>query len=138
MSISVPTFYGGMLYKSTPDAVTRYFSFKILFSFSFCKFFCQSFFILYYISIDLNSYFSKFLYQSFLFCTGMVFCDCAEELQAYFEQYGKVVEVVLKTDQHTGLPRGFGFVGFADSASVDKVTVCVISSILCRTCFLFR
>jgi len=56
----------------------------------------------------------------------VAFCDCAEELQTYFEQYGKVVEVVLKTDQHTGLPRGFGFVGFEDPTSVDKVTVCVI------------
>ena len=56
----------------------------------------------------------------------MVFCDYAEELQAYFEQYGKVVEVVLKTDHETGLPRGFGFVGFADPASVDRVTVCII------------
>jgi len=49
-------------------------------------------------------------------------CAFAEELQTYFEQYGKVVEVVLKTDHETGLPRGFGFVGFADPASVDKVT----------------
>jgi len=56
----------------------------------------------------------------------MAFYNCAEELQTYFEQYGKVVEVVLKTDQQTGLPRGFGFVGFADAASVDKVTVCII------------
>lgn len=44
-----------------------------------------------------------------------------EELQTYFEQFGKVVEVVLKTDHVTGKPRGFGFVGFADPGSVDKV-----------------
>jgi len=46
-----------------------YFSFKIHFSFSFYKFFSQSFLFLYYISIDLNNYlsFCKFLHQSFLF-----------------------------------------------------------------------
>ena len=46
-----------------------YFSFKIHFSFSFYKFFSQSFLFLYYISIDLNNYLSfyKFLHQSFLF-----------------------------------------------------------------------
>jgi len=46
-----------------------YFSFKIHFSFSFYKFFSQSFLFLYYISIELNNYLSfyKFLHQSFLF-----------------------------------------------------------------------
>jgi len=53
-------------------------------------------------------------------------CDCAEELQKYFEQFGRVIEVSLKTNHETGQPRGFGFVGFADPASVDKVTVCTI------------
>jgi len=43
------------------------FSFKI--HYSFCKFFCQSFLFLYYISIDQNNYlsFCTFLYRSFLF-----------------------------------------------------------------------
>ena len=45
----------------------------------------------------------------------------ADELKAYFEQFGKVVEVSLKKDHETGLPRGFGFVGFADPAAVDEV-----------------
>jgi len=53
-------------------------------------------------------------------------CDIAEELQAYFEQFGKVVEVSIKTDRGTGLPRGFGFVGFADPANVDKVNTSII------------
>jgi len=61
------------------------------------------------------------------FCCGIsVLCDFAEELQTYFEQFGKVVEVVLKTEHETGLPRGFGFVGFADPASVDKVRIYVV------------
>jgi len=53
----------------------------------------------------------------------VVFCGYAEEFQTYFERFGKVVEVVLKTDYETGRPRGFGFVEFSDPASVDMVTI---------------
>ena len=62
-------------------------------------------------------------------------CHFVEELQTYFEQFGKVVEVVLKMDQETGLPRGFGFVGFADAASVDKVDIHNDSHVLCSNIF---
>jgi len=61
--------------------------------------------------------------------------DFVEELQTYFEQFGKVVEVVLKSDRDTGLPRGFGFVGFADPTSVDKVGIDIASEILCKISF---
>jgi len=63
--------------------------------------------------------------MTFCICIILLLCDFAEELQTYFEQFGKVVEVVLKTDHETGLPRGFGFVGFADPASVDTVGIIV-------------
>jgi len=58
---------------------------------------------------------------------AFLLCDYADELQAYFEQFGRVVDVVLKTNHETGLPRGFGFVGFADLASVDRVCIFIIS-----------
>ena len=49
--------------------VQCYFSFELHFSFSFYKFFFQSFLFLYYFSIFWNNYFSfyQFLYQSILF-----------------------------------------------------------------------
>lgn len=62
-------------------------------------------------------------------CDFLCWCDVADELQTYFEKFGEVVEVVLKTNHETGLPRGFGFVGFADPASVDKVSIYIISEI---------
>lgn len=56
-----------------------------------------------------------------LFVGGLHWETTTDELQTYFEQFGRVVDVVLKTNHETGLPRGFGFVAFADPASVDRV-----------------
>ena len=44
-----------------------------------------------------------------------------ESLKAYFEKFGEVSNCVLKKDQETGKPRGFGFVTYADPSNVDKV-----------------
>ena len=44
-----------------------------------------------------------------------------ESMRYHFEQYGQVLSVEIMKDRHTGDPRGFGFVVFADSATVDLV-----------------
>lgn len=41
----------------------------------------------------------------------------------YFEQFGKVQDVDIKTDPHTGASRGFGFILFEEAESVERVTV---------------
>uniref|UniRef100_A0A8C6EWZ0 RRM domain-containing protein n=1 Tax=Marmota marmota marmota TaxID=9994 RepID=A0A8C6EWZ0_MARMA len=39
----------------------------------------------------------------------------------YLSQFGEIIDFVIKTDPDTGLSRGFGFVLFQDSATVEKV-----------------
>jgi len=45
----------------------------------------------------------------------------SEDIKEYFSKYGNVLEVNLKTDPSTGRSRGFAFVLFDSSSSVDKV-----------------
>lgn len=44
-----------------------------------------------------------------------------DDLRAYFETYGEVVEAPIMKDRGTGRPRGFGFVVFADPDVAEKV-----------------
>ncbi len=45
----------------------------------------------------------------------------AEEVKAYFQQFGKVEEAVMLMDQQTKRHRGFGFVTFENEDVVDRV-----------------
>jgi len=45
----------------------------------------------------------------------------ADELRDYFAKYGVIAEAMVKKDPYTGHSRGFGFVKFKDSSSVDRV-----------------
>ena len=52
----------------------------------------------------------------------MLLVNCVvEELRNYFTNYGVVIDCQVKRDPNTGNSRGFGFVTFKDSASVDRV-----------------
>jgi RNA-binding protein Musashi len=59
--------------------------------------------------------------ESRLFLGGLSWQTTEESLRFHFEQYGQVAAVEIMRDRNTGQPRGFGFVVFADKASVDSV-----------------
>jgi len=46
-----------------------------------------------------------------------------DQIKDYFSQYGGVTECLLVKDKATGMSRGFGFVTFDDTDTVDKVIV---------------
>ncbi|KAG5128985.1 hypothetical protein JHK84_035382 [Glycine max] len=44
-----------------------------------------------------------------------------ETFVKYFEKYGEITDSVIMKDRHTGRPRGFGFITYADPSVVDQV-----------------
>jgi len=54
-----------------------------------------------------------------LFVGGLNFATSEEQLKDYYSQWGEVTDVVVMKDQRTRKSRGFGFVTFALSSSVD-------------------
>jgi len=55
-----------------------------------------------------------------MFIGGLSWETTVEELKEYFAKYGEVKDAVIKLDPY-GRSRGFGFILFADSPSVEKV-----------------
>ena len=45
----------------------------------------------------------------------------SENFASYFNQYGEITDSVIMLDKHSGRPRGFGFVTFADPTVADRV-----------------
>lgn len=63
---------------------------------------------------------SFFIFKiSLLFVSDSV--DSAETFVKYFERYGEITDSVIMKDRHTGRPRGFGFITYADPNVVDQV-----------------
>ena len=53
---------------------------------------------------------------------GSISMEITEErMKNYFSMFGEVLEAEIKKDRLTGLPRGFGFIVFADPAVADRV-----------------
>ena len=59
-----------------------------------------------------------FYWYVFAFYRGFLGSDTFVK---YFEKYGEITDSVIMKDRHTGRPRGFGFITYADPSVVDQV-----------------
>lgn len=56
-----------------------------------------------------------------IFIGGLAKDTTLDTFTKYFEKYGEVIDSVIMKDRHTGRPRGFGFITYADPSAVDTV-----------------
>lgn len=56
-----------------------------------------------------------------LFICGIGMTLSESELYNYFSQYGEIKDVIIIINPYNGLPKGYGFIEFADEKSVDDV-----------------
>jgi RNA recognition motif-containing protein len=56
-----------------------------------------------------------------LYVAGLLLSTTDEALMAYFSKFGVVTEATIQKNRGTGESRGFGFVTFQDTSSVDRV-----------------
>ncbi|KAJ6851064.1 putative RNA-binding protein ARP1 [Iris pallida] len=55
-----------------------------------------------------------------VFVGGLAWETPTEELRAYFEQFGDILEAVIITDKNTGRSKGYGFVTFSEPDSARR------------------
>ncbi|XP_035536370.1 RNA-binding protein Musashi homolog 2-like isoform X2 [Morone saxatilis] len=56
-----------------------------------------------------------------MFIGGLSWQTSPDSLRDYFSKFGEIRECMVMRDPTTKRSRGFGFITFADAASVDKV-----------------
>ncbi|KAE8625207.1 hypothetical protein XENTR_v10006192 [Xenopus tropicalis] len=73
---------------------------------------------------DLTSVLTSVMFSSSsskMFIGGLSWQTSPDSLRDYFNKFGEIRECMVMRDPTTKRSRGFGFVTFADPASVDKV-----------------
>ncbi|GAB4859314.1 hypothetical protein Ancab_010776 [Ancistrocladus abbreviatus] len=56
-----------------------------------------------------------------IFIGGLAKDTTLDTFTKYFGKYGEIIDSVIMKDRHTGRPRGFGFITYADPTVVDTV-----------------
>ncbi|GMH07139.1 hypothetical protein Nepgr_008979 [Nepenthes gracilis] len=56
-----------------------------------------------------------------IFIGGLAKETTLDQFTKYFGKYGEIIDSVIMKDRHTGRPRGFGFITYADPSAVDTV-----------------
>ncbi|KAI0524252.1 hypothetical protein KFK09_003617 [Dendrobium nobile] len=56
-----------------------------------------------------------------IFVGGVAWDTTEETFTNHFAKYGMIIDSVIMKDKHTQMPRGFGFVTFADPTVLDKI-----------------
>ncbi|GKV36483.1 hypothetical protein SLEP1_g44610 [Rubroshorea leprosula] len=56
-----------------------------------------------------------------IFIGGLAKDTTLTQFNKHFGKYGEITDYVIMKDRHTGQPRGFGFITYADPSVVDKV-----------------
>ncbi|CAL5342265.1 unnamed protein product [Camellia sinensis] len=56
-----------------------------------------------------------------IFIGGLAKDTTLDQFTKYFGKYGEITDSVIMKDRHTGRPRGFGFITYADPSVVDTV-----------------
>nr|XP_012614629.1 RNA-binding protein Musashi homolog 2 isoform X5 [Microcebus murinus] len=72
-----------------------------------------------------------------MFIGGLSWQTSPDSLRDYFSKFGEIRECMVMRDPTTKRSRGFGFVTFADPASVDKVLGQPHHELDSKTCFIF-